>query len=47
MRYASQVLTQGERELTQELIAQLNNGNQSDWANNLFVVVNFMDRLQV
>lgn len=43
---ALQVLTQGERELLQELITQLNNGDLSDRANNLFVVVNFMDQLQ-
>lgn len=43
---ALQVLTQGERELLQELITLLNNGDRCDRANNLFVVVNFMDQLQ-
>lgn len=43
---ALQVLTQGERELLQDLITQLNTGNRHERANNLFVVVNFMDQLQ-
>ena len=43
---ALQVLTQGERELLQDLITQLNNGDRNERANNLFVVVNFVDQLQ-
>ena len=43
---ALQVLTQGERELLQDLITQLNSGDRNERANNLFVVVNFMDQLQ-
>ena len=43
---ALQVLTQGERKLLQDLITQLNSGDRNERANNLFVVVNFMDQLQ-
>jgi tRNA U34 5-carboxymethylaminomethyl modifying GTPase MnmE/TrmE/uncharacterized tellurite resistance protein B-like protein len=43
---ASRPLTQGERELLQELRAKLNAGNSDAPAENLFVVVNFMDLLR-
>ncbi len=40
---ASRPLTQGERELLQDLKTQLNHGKQNEPANNLFVVSNFID----
>lgn len=40
---ASRSLTQGERDLLQDLKIQLNHGNENEPANNLFVVGNFMD----
>ncbi|MBD1893283.1 dynamin family protein [Coleofasciculus sp. FACHB-129] len=43
---ASRPLTQGERDLIQDLKAQLNGGKTDEAANNLFVVVNFMDLLR-
>jgi len=43
---ASRTLTQGERDLIQDLRTQLNGGNPSEPAHNLFVVVNFMDLLR-
>lgn len=43
---ASQILTQGERELLKDLKTQLNGGNKNVPAKNLFVVVNFMDQLR-
>jgi Dynamin family len=43
---ASRPLTQGERELLQELRLRLNGGDASHPAENLFVVVNFMDLLR-
>ncbi|MBD1927486.1 dynamin family protein [Trichocoleus sp. FACHB-90] len=43
---ASRPLTQGERDLIQDLKTQLNGGKADEAANNLFVVVNFMDLLR-
>lgn len=44
---ALQVLTQAERELlNDDLKPQLNGGNQNKPANNLFVVINFIDQLR-
>ena len=43
---ASRPLTQGERDLIQDLKTQLNGGKTDEAANNLFVVVNFMDLLR-
>jgi uncharacterized tellurite resistance protein B-like protein/GTPase SAR1 family protein len=43
---ASRPLTQGERELLQELRLRLNGGDASRPAESLFVVVNFMDLLR-
>lgn len=43
---ASRLLTQGERQLLQELRLQVNNGNKNEPANNIFVVVNFIDLLR-
>lgn len=40
---ASRSLTQGERDLLQDLKNQLNFSNENEPANNLFVVANFMD----
>lgn len=40
---ASRSLTQGERDLLQDLKIQLNHGKENEPANNLFVVGNFMD----
>lgn len=40
---ASRSLTQGERDLLQDLKIQLNHGKENQPANNLFVVGNFMD----
>ncbi|MGI2904050.1 dynamin family protein [Tolypothrix sp. VBCCA 56010] len=40
---ASRSLTQGERDLLQDLKIQLNYGKENEPANNLFVVGNFMD----
>ena len=42
---ASRLLTQGERELINELKTKINGGNNNAPANNLFIVVNFMDLL--
>jgi uncharacterized tellurite resistance protein B-like protein/GTPase SAR1 family protein len=39
-------LTQGERDLLQDLKIQLNHGKENEPANNLFVVGNFMDLVQ-
>ena len=43
---ASRSLTQGERELINELKTELNSGDNSKAADNLFIVVNFMDLLR-
>ncbi len=43
---ASRLLTQGERELINELKIKLNGGDNRKAANNLFIVVNFMDLLR-
>ncbi|MBD1944459.1 dynamin family protein [Coleofasciculus sp. FACHB-712] len=43
---ASRPLTQGERDLIQDLKTQLNGGKTDKAAKNLFVVVNFMDLLR-
>ena len=43
---ASRLLTQGERELINELKTKINGGNKNAPANNLFIVVNFMDLLR-
>jgi hypothetical protein len=43
---ASRLLTQGERELINELKTKLNGGDNSKAADNLFIVVNFMDLLR-
>lgn len=43
---ALQVLTEAERELLNDLKPQLNDGNQNEPANNLFVVINFIDILR-
>ncbi|HAZ47868.1 MAG TPA: dynamin family protein [Cyanobacteria bacterium UBA11369] len=43
---ASRPLTQGERDLIQDLKIKLNGGNKNEPADNLFVVVNFMDLLR-
>ncbi len=43
---ASQPLTQGERELLKDMRKRLNPGDASQPADNLFVVVNFMDLLR-
>jgi uncharacterized tellurite resistance protein B-like protein/ribosome biogenesis GTPase A len=43
---ALQVLTEKERDLLQKLRTQLNGGKLDESANNLFVVVNFMDLLR-
>lgn len=43
---ASRPLTQGERDLIQDLRTQLNGGKTHEPASNLFVVVNFMDLLR-
>ncbi|MBD2538280.1 dynamin family protein [Coleofasciculus sp. FACHB-SPT36] len=43
---ASRPLTQGERDLIQDLKTQLNGGKTDEAAKNLFVVVNFMDLLR-
>lgn len=40
---ASRSLTQGERDLLQDLKTQLNGGQENEPANNLFVLCNFMD----
>jgi predicted GTPase/uncharacterized tellurite resistance protein B-like protein len=40
------LLTQGERELLQDLRLQVNNGNKNEPATNIFIVVNFMDLLR-
>jgi uncharacterized tellurite resistance protein B-like protein/GTPase SAR1 family protein len=40
---ASRSLTQGERDLLQDLKIQLNHGKENEPANNLFIVGNFMD----
>uniref|UniRef100_UPI00117778E7 dynamin family protein n=1 Tax=Calothrix rhizosoleniae TaxID=888997 RepID=UPI00117778E7 len=43
---ASRSLTQGERDLLQELKVHLNGGKDDEPANNLFVVCNFMDLIR-
>ncbi len=43
---ALHILTKNERDLLQELRTQLNGGKPDESANNLFVVVNFMDLLR-
>ncbi|GJD15606.1 dynamin family protein [Rivularia sp. IAM M-261] len=43
---ASRSLTQGERDLLQELRTKLNNGKDNEPAENLFVVGNFMDLIR-
>lgn len=43
---ASRPLTQGERELLQDLKAQLMRGREDDPADNLFILINFMDLLR-
>ncbi len=40
---ASRLLTEGERELLEELRLEINNGNANKPAENIFVLVNFMD----
>lgn len=42
---ASKALTQGERNLIQELRTQINGGIENEPVNNLFIVVNKMDQL--
>ncbi|MGB3535478.1 MAG: dynamin family protein [Microcoleaceae cyanobacterium] len=43
---ASRLLTQGERELLQDLKNQLNGGKEDKPANNLFMLVNFWDMIR-
>ena len=43
---ASRPLTQGERELINDLKTKLNGGDNNKAADNLFIVVNFMDLLR-
>ena len=43
---ASRLLTQGERELIEEIKTKLNAGDKNKAAKNLFIVVNFMDLLR-
>ena len=43
---ASRLLTQGERELINDLKTKLNGGDNNKAADNLFIVVNFMDLLR-
>ena len=43
---ASRSLTQGERDLLQDLKIQLNHGDENQPANNLFIVGNFMDMVR-
>jgi hypothetical protein len=43
---ASRPLTQGERDLMQDLKVQLNSGRTDEPAENLFIAVNFMDLLR-
>jgi predicted GTPase len=43
---ASRLLTQGERELLEDLGLQVNHGNKNQPAKNIFIVVNFMDLIR-
>jgi GTPase Era involved in 16S rRNA processing len=43
---ASRLLTQGERELLQDLKNQMNGGKENEPANNLFMLVNFWDLIR-
>lgn len=43
---ASRLLTQGERELLEDLRLQVNHGNKNQPAKNIFIVVNFMDLIR-
>jgi len=43
---ANPLLTEGERKLLEEIRLQVNNGNKTQPANNIFVVINFFDLIR-